>query len=518
MNDAPLNHPPEADDFARTIVQAMPLPVVNPRAAQAESTAAAPSDDTLLRELPTLGYIGRYALKHQLGQGGLGSVYAAIDPLLSRPIALKTLRLDADRDQRVAFESMLLAEARAAAGLNHPNIVTVFDAGLDGQGVYIAMERLQGQDLKQKLADGFKPSLLQAAQIVQRMAEALDYAHQAGVVHCDVKPANIFMTESMVPKLVDFGIAKVTQAAGVDIPLQLAPLDALSPYYAAPELFEGASIDARSDVYSLGVVLHELLCGRRPYDGDSVEALKAAVLLGGAAPAHAHNPKVPTSLSQVAARAMARRPAQRFRSALQMAHALQRELDALQGTRSSTLTKQKIVVTGAASVMVLVGATIAWPTLPEAPPQASAARSAAPVADTNAMGALPWRTMTTVMGSTLATNAEVKPRFALTPSAPNAKPALAASAQANGAKTKPALPSGALANGASQGEVMLAVAPWGKVEVNGKVAGLTPPLTSLKLPAGTHRIVVHNADFTPYQTTVTVDGRSPVTVRHRFGS
>ena len=137
-------------------------------------------------ESESIGHVGRYALKTILGKGGLGTVYAAWDPLLSRTVALKTLHIDADPAAREALDALFLNEARAAAGLSHPHIVTVFDAGPSDTGVYIAMERLQGQDLRHLLQQGVRPGPIEAAQVVRRVADALAYAHRKGVVHCDV--------------------------------------------------------------------------------------------------------------------------------------------------------------------------------------------------------------------------------------------------------------------------------------------------------------------------------------------
>lgn len=132
---------------------------------------------------PTLSHIGRYALKHKLGEGGLGSVYEAWDPLLSRTVAVKTLQFKVEMPERVALDGLFLNEARAVASLNHPHIVTVHDAGLSAHGVYIAMERLQGRDMRQALSSGWRPSAPGAAHLVRRVADALAYAHARGVVH-----------------------------------------------------------------------------------------------------------------------------------------------------------------------------------------------------------------------------------------------------------------------------------------------------------------------------------------------
>src|SRR5207237_4582817 len=178
-----------------------------------------------------IGHIGRYALKYRIGEGGLGTVYAAHDPLLSRLIAIKTLNLELSAEQRPEFNTLFLNEARAAAGLSHPNIVTVFDASVSDDNAYIAMELLKGRDLRQLRQEGWRPTPTQSALIVRRVADALAYAHSKGVVHRDIKPANIFMVGRTQPRVLDFGIARVTHQRDSG----LAMNGAGSPYYMSPE-------------------------------------------------------------------------------------------------------------------------------------------------------------------------------------------------------------------------------------------------------------------------------------------
>ncbi|MDH3461636.1 MAG: serine/threonine protein kinase, partial [Burkholderiaceae bacterium] len=148
---------------------------------------------------PPMEHIGRYTLRYRIGEGRLGTLYAAYDPVLSRLVAVKTVQPALDAEERVAFNSVFLNEARAAASLSHPYIATVYDAGISEQGAYVAMELLKGGDLRQLGVDGWRPSPKQAAMIVQRVADALAYAHSRGVVHCDIKPANIFMVGPTQP-------------------------------------------------------------------------------------------------------------------------------------------------------------------------------------------------------------------------------------------------------------------------------------------------------------------------------
>src|SRR6201996_7550901 len=317
-------------------------------------------------ESESIGHVGRYALKTILGKGGLGTVYNAWDPLLSRTVALKTLHIDADPSAREALDALFLNEARAAAGLSHPHIVTVFDAGPSDTGVYIAMERLQGQDLRHLLQQGVRPGPVEAAQVVRRVADALAYAHRKGVVHCDVKPANIFMTGRMHPKVLDFGIARVAHR---DVPA-LEGVMAGSPYSLAPEQLDGRSVDRRSDVYSLGVVLYELLVGKKPFEGSSLEEITSAVKAGDAVPAHRVSPKIPLGRSVIAGRAMARDPDQRYPSARHLSMELRHWVDSAEaralrnearGTPAATPPVRKVLrIALPLAVIALVVGGLAW--------------------------------------------------------------------------------------------------------------------------------------------------------------
>jgi eukaryotic-like serine/threonine-protein kinase len=278
---------------------------------------AAPADKAG-EPLPTIGHIGRYALKARIGEGGLGTVYAAHDPLLSRLIAIKTLHLEIAAEQRESFNAMFLNEARAAGGLSHPHIVTVFDAGISDHSAYIAMELLKGRDLRQLREEGWRPTPPQAALIVRRVADALAYAHAKGVVHRDIKPANIFMVGRTQPRVLDFGIARIAhQHDG-----QGSDVAAGSPYYMAPEQARLQPVDRRADVFSLGVVFYELLTDQKPFRGQSLAEITQAVLQHKPPLANEVDAKVPAALAEIAARAMEKDPDHRYRSA----RALSREL------------------------------------------------------------------------------------------------------------------------------------------------------------------------------------------------
>ena len=274
--------------------------------------------------LPTIGHIGRYALKYQLGEGGLGTVYAAHDPLLSRLIAVKTLNVEVTEDRREAFNKLFINEARAAGGLSHPHIVTVFDAGISDKRAYIAMELLKGRDLRQLRQEGWRATPAQAALIVRRVADALAFAHSKGVIHRDIKPANIIMVGRTQPRVLDFGIARVAHQNERGDP----NAGAGSPYYMAPEQILRGPADRRVDVFSLGVVLYELLTDGKPFRGESLKEIRQAVLTFDPPLASKVDPGVPLALAEIAARAMAKDPERRFRSARSFARDLRQWLDA----------------------------------------------------------------------------------------------------------------------------------------------------------------------------------------------
>lgn len=481
-------------------------------------------------EQPTLSHIGRYALKRLLGEGGLGCVYEAWDPLLSRTVAVKTLQFELDMPSRIALDRLLLNEARAAANLSHANIVTIHDAGLSAHGVYIAMERLRGRDLRQLLAGGWRPGPDAAAQIVRRVADALAYAHARGIVHCDIKPGNIFLTRKNRPKVLDFGIARIAHATALP---QGEAVIAGSPHYLAPEQLAGGTVDARCDIYALGVVLYELLAGRKAFRGDSLEQIHAAVRAGQATPLHQVQAEIPRALAEIVERAMALEPDRRFASAGELAQALRQwaaaataaaaahtpdAAAATPATASPPTGRARIrgavaalAVTGVAVISVLLGAQSApgEPRGHSAPAAAVPAATAGPATGSPAVAAaaLP-APATTEPGATAAA--------APTGAAPGTK--AAARAAARGTGTEPATATAATAAAPSSGTLQIAVSPWGEVEVDGRPAGTTPPLTQLNLPVGSHVVTIRNADFPPHSATVQVQADQPVTVRHRFGS
>jgi hypothetical protein len=515
----------EASEFAATVASVPCVETVPGSAAPVSmpdvlaELGLDPADETDTAARPTLSSIGRYALKQPLGQGGLGTVFEAWDPLLSRLLAVKTLQFDIDTPMRVSLDALFLNEARAAAGLSHTYIVTVYDAGLSAHGVYIAMERLRGRDLRQALQAGWHPRPAEAALLVRRVADALAYAHARGVVHCDIKPANIFLTRRDKPKVLDFGIARVAHHAALPA---LDGLIAGSPHYQAPEQLQAGSVDARTDIYALGTVLYELLTVRKAFDGASLEQIREAVAMHDPVPPHAVCAAVPPELSAITLRAMARDPAARYASAHELAQALRQwlALQALPAESSGPATgdpvdtpsplrrRARLVIAVAVAAALLATAFTGWPPAKSKEPPAAAPNApvigaeAQPAADSLATAAL-----LALEPAPAEPTPDKPPSAATTPKA--RKPVAKAAAPAPAAATAPVL---------VPGVVNIAISPWGQVEVDGAPVGTTPPLSRLELPPGTHTITVRNEDFPPYTQRVQVNSERPVTVKHRFGS
>jgi serine/threonine protein kinase len=270
--------------------------------------------------------IGRYAVEREIGRGAMGVVYLAHDPVLDRRVAVKTVRLPEGLDEREREEYLqrFYREAQAAGKLSHPGVVTIYDAGLDpAQGChFIAMEYIAGVTLKQFFADGLRPDPRQAAFIAAGVAEALDYAHAQGVVHRDVKPANIILTDRGAVKLADFGIAKVAASHLTTEGTYLG-----TPAYTSPEQVLGLPVDGRSDLFSLGIVLYELLTGRKPFPPDNLGRLFHAIAYEAYAPLREALPECPPALAQVIDRALHKAPEARYADGAAMARDLRAFLD-----------------------------------------------------------------------------------------------------------------------------------------------------------------------------------------------
>jgi len=242
---------------------------------------------------PTLG---RYEIVKELGKGAMGTVYLGKDPKINREVAIKTMALsqEFEADELQEVKERFFREAETAGMLNHPNIVTIFDAGEEHDLAYIAMEFLNGSDLSPFTKSGKLLSKAAVLKIIGKVAEALNYAHAKGVIHRDIKPANIMLLKNKTIKVTDFGIARITASSKTKTGVVLG-----TPSYMSPEQLSGKHVDGRSDLFSLGVMLYEMLTGTRPFRGDSMATLMFQIANEPHPDIREHCPELPESLSKL---------------------------------------------------------------------------------------------------------------------------------------------------------------------------------------------------------------------------
>jgi serine/threonine protein kinase len=259
-------------------------------------------------------------VERELGKGAMGVVFLGRDPVIGRRVALKTIRATGEDDSETReFTERFLREAQAAGTLSHPNIVTIHDVGeeVETGTSFIAMEYVEGKNLKQLLKDKVSLSYDRIAEIVTNVGDALDYAHRRGIVHRDVKPANIILTNDGTVKITDFGIAKINSSSLTATGQFLG-----TPNYMSPEQVTGEVVDGRSDLFSLGVVLYELLTKKKPFAGDNLTSISYKIVHEDYPSPQTYDGAVPAEFNPILARALAKDPAARFQSGKDFVQAL----------------------------------------------------------------------------------------------------------------------------------------------------------------------------------------------------
>ena len=458
--------------------------------------------------------IGRFTILNEIGRGSYGVVYAAHDPVLAREVAIKIIPLAREDQFRTQIEASFLHEAKSAGGMSHPSIVTIYDAGKTDSFAYIAMERLHGQDLHEYLASGNRMSARQSAAMMMRVADAIHYANKRGLVHRDIKPSNIFLSRDLKPKLLDFGTALApvpeTKLRGTR---QLVG----TPNYMSPEQADGATLDARSDIFSLGTILYELLCGRRAFDGRTVDETLDQVLAANPKPVDRIRSETPPALVEIVRKAMAKEPAARYQKAAELRNALADFVDgsrapaadaaiATRGSesRAATVPPRKRALSGRAMVAIVTGA-VAIIVL------------AAALRRERAVPPPPVETPAPVVEVQPVTAAPVEPQPTPTPEAAAAAALLESqAAEAKAATRRKIEPPPAPVLPPRDGAVTLAVSPWGEVRVDGSSRGVSPPLTQLTLPPGLHTIEIRNGSAAPFVARVEVKSGETLSLQHRF--
>ena len=329
--------------------------------------------------------IGRYELLLELGRGAMGAVYQARDPQIDRIVAIKVILTQGLSPKELeGFKQRFYREARAAGKMSHPGIVTIHDIAEDESGhPYLVMEFVEGSTLEDmvesKKSAGEQMPLAQALDIGTQVASALDYAHRRGVVHRDVKPANILVTADGIAKIADFGIAKVT---GVSLTQTGSFLG--TPAFMSPEQFSGGAIDARSDLFSLGAMLYWMFTGERPFGGDTLTTVSFKIVFAYPPPATQWNPALPADLNTVLMRCLAKNPEERYASCRELAA----DLEAIKHGKPITATplplQEASIINPGVITAVPIGAgvtgTMAVP--PPAAPVTATVATAPPVSPT----------------------------------------------------------------------------------------------------------------------------------------
>lgn len=272
--------------------------------------------------------IGKYQIVGELGKGGMGVVYKGHDPVIRRDVALKVIRKrELDPQDAESVLERFKREAQAAGNLSHPNIVAIYEYGEDEEYAFIAMECVRGKSLRDHLVSGYRPEFKDFPEVLVQMLEGLEYSHSRGVIHRDIKPGNVLVSEMGVAKISDFGIARFDTSH-----LTLMGEVLGTPYYMAPEQLDGHTADERSDVYSAAVIVYEVLTGRRPFEGQGAVLMKR-VLEGDPALPSLLEPRLSSEMDRVLLRALAKQPERRFRSARQFLEALRLAFDEKPATR-----------------------------------------------------------------------------------------------------------------------------------------------------------------------------------------
>jgi serine/threonine protein kinase len=303
---------------------------------------------------------GRYQIEDEIGQGSMGIVYKAHDPQINRQIALKILRED-----RISNEELVqrfLKEAQAMGGLPHANIAAVYDTGRDHNTIFIAMELLMGQSLRDVMRDR-RLNHQEIVHIGVQVAEALDFAHQRGIVHRDIKPSNIIIDPRNRIKITDFGIAHIEDPA---VTQQTIPGEILgTPLYMSPEQVNSEPVNGRSDLYSLGVILYELTTGTNPFKGDSLPAIFQSILQDTPPAPELGDTPMSRPLSDLILKSLSKDPNKRFQTGSEMAQPLKaclqrRESDTLRRRRPPEKPKRIRLMALIAVVLIIAGVTAAY--------------------------------------------------------------------------------------------------------------------------------------------------------------
>lgn len=492
--------------------------VVRAYAVSLRQRLAYPMPEALTQNLKL---IGRYSILRELRRDRHTVAYLAMDPVLNRELVLKAVQLQPRRGEESAgherIEQAFMRQAQAAGRLHHPNIVTVFDAGRVLNIGFLALERVDGKLLDEAMQEGFRPGMLQAADIAARVADAVEHAHSRGVPHGHLAPSRIYLQEpDKAPKVMGFGGWIDSGATG---DFELAGTQAMLPYF-QNELGAEAR---RKDIRALGALLFLLLTGVRP----DLNALRARK--GGESPIIEIRPAAPLALAEIAENALELHGARAFGTAAQFRNALTTFLWGNRGNSSPSA----LTITGMPARVEIV--PTASRRVPTASSQSNVRINRAPVRSSNHVALAAACAIALIAASAAAWRDSG--RTAARPVAEASPPALTSQPEASvegevplptpAVRTEPGppptsprgnmlRPSKSAAPDKAKGVVVFAVAPWAEVFVNGARTGITPPLAQLQLPTGRHTIELRNGQRQPFVTEVDVEPGRPLRISHLF--
>src|SRR5256884_142904 len=266
--------------------------------------------------METVSKAGRYEIVGELGRGAMGIVYKAVDPVIGRTVAVKTIRLSEEGTglNRAELLARFQTEARAAGLLTHPNIVVVYDAGEEDGLYYITMELVEGKSLQVLLDGGHSFPLSRTLRIMDQTCSALQFAHERNVVHRDIKPANLMLAADDTVKITDFGTAKILQFGSTQQTSHVMG----TPSYMSPEQVKGRGVDGRSDIFSLGVMLYEMITGEKPFPGQNITTVIYKIVNEEPVPPRQIDASIHPGISTVVLKALAKEPEQRYQSCREM--------------------------------------------------------------------------------------------------------------------------------------------------------------------------------------------------------
>ncbi|ARU31224.1 hypothetical protein CAP31_05700 [Sulfuriferula sp. AH1] len=508
--------------------------------------------------------LGRYEILSELGQGAMGIVYKAIDPLIERTVAIKTIKLDLSREELANFEERFYREAKSAGRLNHPNIVTIYDAGKTDSAAYMAMEFLEGQLLREILDAHTALSIDKIVHIAAQVADGLAYAHENGVVHRDIKPANIMLVRDGVAKIMDFGIAQMPTGSRTRAGTVIG-----SPKYMAPEQIIGKPVDGRSDLFALGVILYEMLTGESPFDGDNINTIMYRILNTTPVPPKSLTPRIPDTFNYIITKALAKEPDERYQNAKELANDLRNhsnlvipEAEAKALGQHKTLDRRSKPRSARGEETVLLSKRPDDNNTINSHTHAIQANTTqrhfhAPFFGLNkkaliiASIILVPAIAITLMPHKNTQQQNIRPAQAVTVAANpiNIKPAAANSVSApippivaepavtkkepvstsaphrtelthqHARKIKTAKSTSPVTQPSQHNDnalVSFAILPWGTIYIDGKEMGVSPPLKKLTVAAGKHKIEIRNLNFTPYSETLELKAESTKYIKYTF--